>query len=211
MGGKRLPFLSNESLMRRWLITLILICLFFPQAGSADIYYWIDDQGIQNYTARIESVPEAYRSKAQLLSLQPAPPAPPELNLSPPTKGPTRIPFSPGAPILVQARINGIGPISLILDTGAERTMISPSVQSRLGLTPENAPPITLKGVTGMGYANRVWVNFIEVGESRVGPLLIAVYAADLKGAEGLLGWDFLSRLNVTIDSKEKVVTLIPN
>jgi predicted aspartyl protease len=195
--------------MPRWTIPLILICLLFPEAGLSDIYYWIDDQGIQNYTAVMESVPEVYRSKVQRLALLPAP-APPEPNLSPPNKGATRIPFSPGSPIPVQTRINGLGPIPLILDTGAERTIISPSVLSRLGLSVEAEPPIILKGVTGMGQANRVRVNFIEVGESRVSPLLIAVYAADLKGADGLLGWDFLSSLNVSIDPKEKMVTLTP-
>ena len=197
--------------MRRGMIVVILICLFFPEAGLSDIYYWIDDQGIQNYTANLESVPEEYRAKTQLLSLPPAPPAPPELNPSPPSNGLTRIPFSPGSPVLVDAKINGLGPITLILDTGAERTIISPSVQSRLGLSLENAPPITLKSVTGLGYASRVWVEYIEIGETRVGPLLVVVYAADLKGADGLLGRDFLSHLNVTIDSKEKVVTLTPN
>jgi predicted aspartyl protease len=197
--------------MRRWLIAVILICLLFPETGLADIYYWIDDQGIQNYTARLENVPEAYRSQAQRLSLLPTPPAPPELKPTPPIKGTTKIPFSPGSPVLVQARINGLGPVTLILDTGSEATLISPSVLSRLGLSSENAPPITLKGVTGMGYARRVWVDFIEVGETRVGPLLIAVYESDLKRADGLLGRDFLSHLKVTIDSKEKVVTLTPN
>ncbi len=56
-----------------------------------------------------------------------------------------------------------------------------------------------------------MWVDFIEVGETRVGPLFIVVYAADLKGADGLLGRDFLSHLNLTIDSKERLVTLTPN
>jgi hypothetical protein len=196
--------------MHRWMITLILICLFFPEAGLPDMYYWVDDQGIQNYTARLESIPEEYRSKAQQLSLPPTPPPPPELKTSQPPNRLTRIPFATGSPILVNARINNIGPITLILDTGAERTIILPSVLSRIGLSTENAPPITLKGVTGTGYADRVWVDFIEVGETRVGPLFIVVYAADLKGVDGLLGRDFLSHLNVTIDSKTKVVTLTP-
>jgi predicted aspartyl protease len=197
--------------MRRWMIVLILVCLVSPETGWSEIYYWIDGQGIQNYSARIENIPEEYRSKAQMLSLPPAPPAPPELKPSPPIKGPTRIPFSPGSPVLVEAKINGIGPITLILDTGAERTLISPLVLSRLGLSTENEPPIILRGVTGTGYAHRVRVDFIEIGETRVGPLLIAVYPLDLKGAQGLLGRDFLSNLNLTIDSKEKVVTLTPN
>ena len=194
--------------MRPWMIAVILVGLFFPETGFSDIYYWVDDRGVQNYTARIEDVPKEYRSQAQLLSL---PPAPPELPPVPPGRGTTKIPFSPGSPVLVQARINGIGPVTLLLDTGAEATLISPAVLSRLGLSPGTAPPITLKGVTGMGQAGRVWVDQIEVGETRVGPLLIAVYEADLKKADGLLGRDFLSHLKVTIDPKEKVVTLTTN
>jgi predicted aspartyl protease len=197
--------------MRRWMIVLIFIGLLIPESGISEIYYWIDDQGIENYSARIENIPEEYRSKAQMLSLPPVPPAPLELELSPLIKRPTRIPFSPGSPVLVQSKINGIGPITLLLDTGSERTIISPAVLSRLGLPVENTPPITLKGVTGMGFANRVWIESIAVGEVKVGPLLIAVFPLDLKGAEGLLGRDFLSNLNVSIDSKEKVVTLTPN
>lgn len=197
--------------MRHWMIVLIVVCLFFPRTGEAEIYFWIDDQGIQNFSARIENIPEEYRSKAQILPLQPAPPAPPEMKQSLSIKGPTRIPFSPGSPVLVQTKINGIGPITLLLDTGAERTMISPSVLSRLGLSPVNEPPITLKSVTGTGFASRVWVDYIEIGETRAGPFMIAVYPLDLKGAEGLLGRDFLSNFHVTIDSRERVVTLTPN
>jgi len=56
-----------------------------------------------------------------------------------------------------------------------------------------------------------VWVNSVEVEEARVGPLLIIVHEADLKGADGLLGRDFLAHFNVTIDAKERIVTLAPN
>jgi hypothetical protein len=197
--------------IRKWIFILLLILLLFPEAGMSDMYFWKDDQGIENYSGSYESIPEGYRSKAQKLSLPPVPAAPPELTEGFPKKGPTRIPFSPGSPVLVQARINGIGPISLILDTGADHTIISPAVLSRLGLSAENAMPVTLKGVTGTAFAKRVWVDFIEIGEARVGPLMIAVYPADLKGAEGLLGRDFLFKFNMTIDSKERVVTLTPH
>lgn len=197
--------------MHCWMISIILICLFFPAPGLSEIYFWVDDHGIQNYTARLESVPEEYRSKAQRLSLPPVPPAPPEMKPAPPSKGLTRIPFSPGSPVLVNAKINGLGPIRLILDTGAERTIVLPAVQSKLGLSLENGPALALKSLTGIGQAKGVWVDSIEVGETKVGPILIVVYAADLKGADGLLGRDFLSHLNMTIDSKEKVVTLTSN
>ena len=197
--------------MRHWMIAVILICLFFPEAGLSDIYYWVDDQGIQNYTATLESVPEEYRSKAQLLSLPPAPPAPPELDPRP-ALWPDENSFLPRLSCLggcENKRPRAHHDSSSI--PAQSGTIISPAAQSRLGLSLENAPPVTLKSVTGTDYANRVWVEFIEVGETRVGPLLVVVYEADLKGADGLLGRDFLSHLNVTIDSKEKVITLTPN
>jgi predicted aspartyl protease len=194
------------------IIGAILLGLFLSKTGFADIYHWTDDRGTQNYSARLADVPEEYRSRAQLLALPPAPPPPPELP-KPDTAhtGVTKINFSPGSPVLVRAKINGSGPVTLILDTGADATLISPAALSRLGLSPLNEPPLTLKGVTGVGYAGRVWVDFIEVGQTRVGPLLIAVFDAALKGADGLLGRDFLSHLKVTIDPKENVVTLTPH
>jgi hypothetical protein len=197
--------------MRDWTAALIVICVLLPGLASADIYYWVDDQGTQHYTTRLESIPEPYRSKAQLLPLPTSPPAPPELERSPLPKGLTKIPFTPGLPVLVSVKINGAGPITLILDTGADRTLVAPAALQRLGISTENAPRGILKGVTGTSYVDAVWVNSVEVGEAKVGPILIIAHDADLKAADGLLGRDFLAHFNVTIDSKERVVTLAPN
>ena len=177
----------------------------------AEIYYWIDDQGIQYYTTRLESIPEPYRSKVQPLPLPTSPPAPPDLPSSPSQKGFTKIQFMQGFPVLVNVKINGAGPITLILDTGADRTLVAPSTLWNLGISTEKAHRALLKGVTGMSSVDAVWVNSLEVGETKVGPLLVIVHDADLKGADGLLGRDFLANFNVTIDSKEQVVTLAPN
>ena len=197
--------------MRPWTIAFFLIFMLLPAQALGDIYYWIDDQGTQHYNTRLESIPESYRSKAIPLSLPTSPPVPPEVTprLSP--TGVTKISFTPGSPVLVSAKINGSGPITLILDTGADRTMVAPSALSRLGISFENALRGVVRGVTGASYAEAVWVNSVEIEEAKVGPLLIIAHDADLKGAEGLLGRDFLANFNVTIDSKERVVTLTPN
>jgi len=197
--------------MYAWTATLILICVLLPGLALADIYYWVDDQGTQYYTTRLEGIPEPFRSKAQLLPLPPSPPAPPELERGPSPKGLTKIPFIPGSPVLVSVKINGVGPITLILDTGSDRTLVAPAALQSLGISTENAPRGILKGVTGTSYVDAVWVQSVEVGEARVGPLLIIVHDAGLKGADGLLGRDFLANFNVTIDSREKIVTLTPN
>jgi hypothetical protein len=197
--------------MRTWTMTLILIGVMISSLAWGEIYYWVDDQGTQHYTTGLENIPEPYRVKAQQLSLPTSPPVPPERTSITPQKKLVKIPFNPGSPVLVSAKINGVGPISLILDTGADRTLVRLSAFGRLGVSLENATGVLLSGVTGKTYGDAVWVDSVEVGESKVGPLFIIVHDADLKGADGLLGRDFLSHFNVTIDSKERVVTLSPN
>jgi predicted aspartyl protease len=113
--------------------------------------------------------------------------------------------------VLVSVRINDSGPITLILDTGADRTMVAPSALSRLGISFDNALRGVVRGVTGASDAEAVWVNSVEIGGAKVGPLLIIAHDADLRGADGLLGRDFLANFNVTIDAKERIVTLVPN
>ncbi len=190
---------------------VILASVLVPALALAEIYYWVDDRGIQNYTTRLESIPEPYRSRAQALSVPTPPPAPEELRPSTSPRGPAKIPFTSGSPVMVSARINGAGPVTLILDTGSDCTLIRSSVLGKVGISTENARRAVLRGVTGVSTGDAVWVDSVEVGEARVGPLLIAVHDVDLKQADGLLGRDFLANFNVTIDSKERIVTLIPN
>jgi hypothetical protein len=197
--------------MRNWTKALILIGIMIPCLAFGEIYYWVDDQGTQYYTTRIENIPEPYRDRAQQLSLPTSPPVPPERTAIPPQKKLVKIPFHPGSPVLVSAKVNGAGPLTLILDTGADRTLIRVSSLLRLGISLEKATEVVLSGVTGKTYGNAVWVDSLEVDESKMGPLFIIVHDTDLKGADGLLGRDFLANFNVTIDSKEKVVTLSPN
>jgi len=182
-----------------------LLIALLPGWAWAQMYLWEDEQGTVHYTNELQSVPEPYRSRARFVPASPM--APPAVA---PAQGITRIPFTPGSPILVNARINGGGPVTLILDTGADRTMLTPMALWRLGISTDNAPPAEIKGATGTARAALVQVLSVEVGEARAGPLLIIAHDADLKQAEGLLGRDFLERFTVTIDAKERVVTLVP-
>ena len=183
---------------------LVLIMLL-PGQAWAQMYQWEDEEGTVHYTNELQSVPEPFRSRARFVPASPM--APPAVA---PAQGITRIPFTPGSPILVNARINGAGPVTLILDTGADRTMLTPMALWRLGISTADAPPAEIKGVTGTARGALVQVTLVEVGEAKAGPLLILAHDADLKQAEGLLGRDFLERFTVTIDANEKVVTLAP-
>lgn len=165
-------------------VPLLLFLMLLPGWASAQLQRWVDEQGTIHYTA-----PPGERSL-------PAPRA-------------TRIPFMPGSPILVSARINGGEPVTLILDTGADRTMVAPQALWRLGIS-SYAGRHRVKGVGGIVEADVVRVDMVEVGEAKAGPLLVIAHDADLKQADGLLGRDFLDQFKVTIDAKESVVILEP-
>ena len=163
-----------------------------------------------HYTTGIESVPERYRAAARAMavsSVESPPPGAPAAARA----GTTTIPFVAGAPILVAARINGAGPVTLILDTGADRTMVAPEALARLGIPTPNTYGAEVRGVTGATRADVLWIDSLDVGGARAGPLAIVAHDAGLPQADGLLGRDFLSLFSVTIDARESVVTLAPN
>ena len=194
--------------MRSLTTGLLLVGLVATGAG-AQVFHWVDDQGVIHYTTGIESVPERYRQAARALPVSTADPPPPEQPVV--SRSGTTIPFNPGAPILISARINGSGPVTLILDTGAERTLVAPAALAQLGISTPNIYGATIQGVTGATRADVVWVQSLEVGGARAGPLPIIAHNAGLPQADGLLGRDFLSLFSVTIDVRASVVTLEPN
>jgi hypothetical protein len=194
----------------RWAQAFLLILLLAGPAW-AEIHHWVDDQGTQHYTTDPEKIPDRYRSRAQTLSLPPSPPAPPELTPVGPSKKVIQVPFKPGSSVLVSAKINGAGPVPLILDTGADRTLITSSAFANLGVSAEKSVPVYLQGVTGAAQGEAIWVDSVEVGEAKVGPLLITIHDTSLKGAGGLLGRDFLAHFNVILDSGKGLLTLEPH
>ncbi|PYM05696.1 MAG: hypothetical protein DMD82_10415 [Candidatus Rokuibacteriota bacterium] len=167
--------------------TLLLVLLMLTPDGpaSAQLQRWVDEQGTEHYTA---------------------PPGDPE-PLAP--RG-TRIPFTPGSPVLIGAMISGRGPITLILDTGADRTVVTPQALSRLGISTDNARPARIKGVGGTVDAYGIWVDAIQVGDAKAGPFLVIAHDASINDADGILARDFLDNFKVTIDAGQGVVTLEP-
>ncbi|MBI3456567.1 MAG: aspartyl protease family protein [Candidatus Rokubacteria bacterium] len=194
-------------MIRGWAAASLLVCVLFPAGVCAQVYHWVDEQGTIHYATELESVPKRYRSGVRLVPVPRAPTAV-EGEPSPPSAAITTIRFTPGAPILVEARINGAGPVTLVLDTGADRTVVAPVALWRLGIQTPNTFRAEIKGVTGASPADVVWVSAVEVGGLSVGPLPIVAHDAELPQADGLLGRDFLSFFTVTIDASASVVTL---
>jgi hypothetical protein len=189
---------------RALLALLALAAALGPARSAAQIYHWVDDQGADHYGMGLESVPQAYRGAARLLPDASAPGA------RGTQSGGLTIPFRPGAPIVVEVRLNGAGPTRLILDTGAERTMISPAAMTRLGIVAPRVGHGHLHGVGGTVPVEVVRIDAIELGGMTVGPVPVALHDARLSVAEGLLGQDVLSSFAVSIDAAAGFVTLTP-
>lgn len=185
--------------------------------AQAQIYRWTNDQGEVSITEGLSSVPERFRSRAVLLGYPPAPPAPPApaATAAPPTSvaavmpdSPVlaRVPYVQGLPIVVLARINGGRNVQLVLDTGADRTMISPEALGALGVDLRPVRRGTVRSVTGTSEVETVVVQSLEVGDAKVGPLEVLAYNPRLTRGEGLLGRDVLELFMVSIDSRAQEV-----
>jgi hypothetical protein len=181
--------------------------------ASAELYRWVDPEGVVHYTADLESIPPAARDAAQLIPHPRANPSPPLAGPPLPGSEPTQVPITQGAPITVSAGLNGVT-LTLIVDTGAERTVISPAALERAGFGGEPGRPVQIVGATGEAPASLVTVPLLDVAGARIGPLAVIVHALPTDGrsvaADGLLGRDVLDAFTLTVDPVAGRATLTP-
>src|SRR5688500_12298016 len=85
--------------------------------------------------------------------------------------------------------INGQGPFRLVLDTGANRSVVISSLASRIG-APIESNAVRLHGVTGSSMVPAIRVASIEVGDLWLGNRQLAVVEDVFGGADGVLGAD---------------------
>src|SRR5258706_16064602 len=94
---------------------------------------------------------------------EPAPPTVPRVILEAPTRVTIRIVQNI---TLVQATLNRVQPVTLIVDTGAQSTIISPAIARRLGLIVTLDGPRRQVSVVG---GNKLEVPFVKLAVLRVG------------------------------------------
>ncbi|HVQ74343.1 MAG TPA: aspartyl protease family protein [Candidatus Binatia bacterium] len=193
------------------LVAAVLVGWLAPGPARAQIYRWSDDSGTINYSQGLDSVPERHRGAATPLSFSPAPVESPRPEPSPSGSGElARLPFTAGEPVWVDARVNGGGPLRLMLDTGATVTVINPRALSAVGVPSRLGQRGVIRGATGTANVLYVRVDTIEVGSARAGPFNVVSHDVELGRGDGLLGRDFLDHFRVVIDNQSGVVTLAP-
>jgi hypothetical protein len=108
--------------------------------------------------------------------------------------------------ILVQTRINGVGPFDFLLDTGTTRTVIDPELARQL-----KAPVVGEVSLTGILHVRQdalVRLEDVRLGEASQSGLGAAVDTLTRQkmlapGIRGVLGEDFLSNFDILIDYKQ--------
>jgi hypothetical protein len=199
------------------IVALTLVALAVRPA-AAEVYRWVDEQGTAHFTDGLINVPERHRKSAVPLGMRSDPVSrsgatqPAAGVVAPPVaRGTAQVRYTPGERILVDVRLNGRSPARLLLDTGADRTLITP--RALLAAGAEMTRPVArgeMRGVTGSDQVVYVVLDAIEIGEARVERLPVAAYEMGARDSDGLLGRDFLDRFNVSIDAARGVVTLQP-
>jgi predicted aspartyl protease len=198
----------------RWIVGSMVTSLLAAAPASAQIFKWVDERGHAHYSQGLDSVPERHRATAVRLQFRerPAEPAPaPAAERAAVRSGGATIRYTPGQRIMVDVRLNGRASARLLLDTGADRTLISPRALAAagVGLTRPIATG-EMSGVTGTDRVAYVVVDSLEVGEARVARLPVAAYEMPRLEGDGLLGRDFLDQFTVSIDATRGLVTLAP-
>jgi clan AA aspartic protease (TIGR02281 family) len=118
-----------------------------------------------------------------------------------------------GRSLVVQARLNGTRDARLIVDTGADITVLSTEIARDLGLlSGGGSSGMTLNTAGGAVRADIAKVTSISVGTALVHNVPVAVH--DLPdaaaGVNGLLGLTFLDKFLVTLDMEKGELMLRP-
>ena len=194
---------------RAFLAVGLLLAIASP--ASATLYRWVDAAGVTYYTSERAAIPEQYRGSAKELGHPSAREAQPAASPVSPAASPSSgavVALPTGSPIMVDALLNGVR-LRLLLDTGADRTVISPAALTRAGIDASVGTPFRISGVTGSSSASLVSVPRLDIAGAQVGPLGVVAFAVPGE-FDGLLGRDVLDAFTVTFDPAQNRATLTP-
>ena len=106
----------------------------------------------------------------------------------------------------VPVSIEGKGPFTFVIDTGAERTVVSRNLVNRLSLEAE--PPAELISIAGSSMVNMVYIPTLTMGTRDYNGLISPVLSAQSIGADGILGLDGLQDQRILFDFIADEITI---
>jgi hypothetical protein len=189
----------------RRLAAALALLLVAPAPLAAQLYRWTDAQGVVRYTNDPATIPPGDRHAAVDIGS----PVPRPAAASPPAVDGVAVPFTAGDPINIAVSLNG-ATLVLMVDTGADRTVISPDALARAGLTAAQGRAVRVLGVAGSATAGEAVVERLELAGTHLGPLPVIVLDVGVAGVDGLLGRDVLDRFTFTVDAARGQAMLVP-
>lgn len=102
--------------------------------------------------------------------------------------------------------LNGRGPFTFVIDTGAGVTSIADTVAAQLALRP--LASMRVHGITGATVTHGVAIDRLLLSGLGFRNLHCPVFARDQLGADGLIGLDVLGRFRLTFDVMRRSANL---
>ncbi|HEX4874995.1 MAG TPA: retroviral-like aspartic protease family protein [Sphingorhabdus sp.] len=109
----------------------------------------------------------------------------------------------------VPVRINNSEPVDFIVDTGAERTVISGDLAQRLAL--EAGPELRLATITGPATAPSFYIEELALNSHKVEGIEAPALERSNLGGNGLLGIDSLEDSKVFLDFRTQHLEVLPS
>lgn len=103
--------------------------------------------------------------------------------------------------IMAPVYINGRGPYYFVVDSGASRSAITPRVVAELGLVPNPAERLILRGVTGSAEVPSILIERLQAGDVVLANQQLPVVTTDVfADADGILGIEGFERMCLHVD-----------
>jgi predicted aspartyl protease len=153
-------------------------------------------------TIKALAIAAAFLTGAASVAQPPVAPPTPDPNIVVPTGEDAN--FRMTVPVM----IDGKGPFQFVIDTGADRTVISTELAAKLGL-PEGRKA-RLHAMGGSTMVKTVKIKSVTVATNTVRNVDAAALPAANVGADGLLGIDSLQGLRLTLDFRTKTMVAEP-
>lgn len=108
--------------------------------------------------------------------------------------------------LTVPVHVEGHGPFRFMVDTGAQRTVLSASLAERLGL--EAGPRLRVVGIVQDAQVPSARVDNLDLGPISLSRMQVPLLDRAHMGADGIIGTDTLQDQRVLLDFARELMTL---
>jgi predicted aspartyl protease len=108
--------------------------------------------------------------------------------------------------MFIDVKVNGIGPHRFLVDSGADRSVVSDGLAARLNLPAGES--VRVQGMAGVREVATVEVAALSIGRSEIGPITAPALSSRHLGADGLIGIDALADQRLLLDFDKRTITV---